>query len=65
MSEPLDSADLDAISELERSPGYFLVAERIRGELQRRRDELEHSDCEWQAMNMVRGQIKALREVLT
>jgi hypothetical protein len=62
--EPYDSGDLDAILELERSPGYALVAKRIGEELQRRRDELEHSEFDWQAMIAARGQIKALKIAL-
>lgn len=62
--EPLDSGDIDAISEMERSRGYELVADRIRQELERKRSELEKPlDLEGTATR--RGAISALRTVLS
>jgi hypothetical protein len=60
-AEPLDSADYDAILELERSPGYALVVERFRQELERKRTELELVS----SGSFERGQIAAIRMVLT
>jgi len=58
-----DSGDLDAILELEGSPGYRLVVERINAELDRQRAEIERPS-DWGVTNMFRGQVKALRTVL-
>lgn len=59
--ESLDSADLDAILELERSPGYALVVKRITTEIERKRTDLENGG------NAIRlcGEIAALRVVLS
>lgn len=61
LPEPIDSADLDAILEMERSPGWGLVRDRISYELERRRGELEHPE---RPPDGLRGEIKALRTVL-
>jgi hypothetical protein len=62
-SEPLDSGDLDALIDLERSRGYALVRERILAELERYRTGLEaDSDIGW--TSRLRGKIEALRTVL-
>lgn len=61
--EAPDSTELDALSDLLRSPGYALFQRRIEKELERRSRELEQpfdqvntADC--------RGYIRALRVVL-
>jgi hypothetical protein len=58
--EAYDSADLDAITDLERSRGWALVAARIQSELQRRQLELETPVGE-QATASLRGYIAAIR----
>lgn len=64
MSEDFDSADLDALKELRRAPGYALVAARIRHEIERKRDELEHQQISERDSSFTRGYIRALRTVL-
>lgn len=61
--EPPDSAEIDALKELQRSPGYELVMERIEEEMERRRDQLEDL-CTQQLTDYTRGYLKALRTVL-
>ena len=61
--EPLDSADHDAILELERSPGYALFQERVNAELQRRCAELELT-ATIDSTQFCRGTIYALRTVM-
>jgi hypothetical protein len=66
MGEPIDgpdSAELDAVKELLASPGWGLVAERIRTEIERRRNALE-GDLEVVATVKARGGLAALRMVL-
>ena len=58
--EPPDSSDLDALSEMERSPGFLLYSARVAAEIERLRTELEgnrNAEQTW----MARGQIKGLR----
>jgi hypothetical protein len=61
--EPLDSADLDALQELERSPAYALVVERIEIELER-----AGQACEREVLDVhvrrAQGAAAALRTVL-
>lgn len=59
--EKLDSADLDAILELERSPGYALIAQRLTEVLERKRLDLERPG---QDVQLLRGEISALRVAL-
>jgi len=63
MSEPYDSADLDAILELERSPGYALLVERVHFCLELQRTECEQPSSTW-TTHYAQGQCKALRTVL-
>jgi hypothetical protein len=60
-SPDYDSADLDALLELQHSPGYKLLLIRIDEELERLRDELETASGSAEGL---RGQCKALRTVL-
>lgn len=62
-SESYDSADLDALLELERSPGYALVTLRILDYLNDQRTELE-KPAETNQTDLIRGKIAALRVVL-
>lgn len=64
MTEPYDSADLDAILELERSRGYALLVERINDELERQRLECERPTTSWKTVDHAQGQCRALRTVL-
>jgi hypothetical protein len=57
-----DSADLDAILELERSPGYALVVKRLNGELERRRMHLESDPGD--GFLRAQGQVGGLRTAL-
>jgi len=59
--EKPDSAELDAIIELQKHPGWALVCQRVSEEIERLRDQLENQP------NLVdtRGQIKGLRLALT
>ncbi len=62
--EPLDSADFDALVELEKlSAGWALVKLRIQTEITRRLTELEN-DGDATATAAIRGGIRALRLVL-
>lgn len=64
MTDPLDSADFDALQELERlSRGWELVRSCIQQEIARRGTELE-SDSDPTATAKIRGAIEALRLVL-
>ena len=62
MTDP-DSADLDALQELVRSPGFQLYAARINEELERRRAELETAE-KLEAIKGSQGLIKGLRIAL-
>jgi hypothetical protein len=63
MSAPdYDSADLDAILELERSPGYALVSQRMSEELDRRRSHLETDPGD--GFLRAQGQVSGLRTAL-
>lgn len=65
MTEPqYDSAELDALREMERSPGYQLVLARIHEEIARRRDNLE-ADLNERQTACERGQILGLRTALS
>jgi len=64
MRAPYTTADLDAVVELQRSPGYALVVERINQELERRRHELEQP-IGIEGTSLARGQVQALRTVLS
>src|ERR1035437_6891369 len=55
-TEPFDCADLDAMLEFDRSRGWGLVQTRIRGELGRRRADLDGTGD----VPRPRGEIKAL-----
>ena len=60
IAEVPDSSDLDALREMERSPGFVLYSARIATEIERLRTELEgnrNAEQTWTA----RGQIKGLR----
>jgi len=59
-----DSGDLDAIRELEASPGYSLVRGRLLEELERKRSELERP-ADGEKTAMLRGAIAQLRTVLS
>jgi len=59
--EPLDSADLDALRELEQSPGYILVMERIFETIKKKRDDLERIDSRG---DLLRGELSGLRLAL-
>lgn len=58
--EKFDGADLDAILELQASPGYRLAIKRLEAELERRRVHLEQ-DCDLPLTAYTRGYIAALR----
>ena len=58
-----NSERLDWILELQRSPGYGLLVERIETELERLRIELERNQGA-DTTSHLRGQIYALRTVL-
>jgi len=58
-----DSAELDAIKELRRSPGYQLVETRIKEELHRKRLLLEMQGPEL-PFAKTQGYIEALKTVL-
>lgn len=60
-----DSGDLDAVVELDHSPGYVLVTKRIREMIERKRTELEGIGWDQCLTEAARGYVKALREVLT
>jgi hypothetical protein len=60
-TEPYDSADLDAIEELERSLGWALVVERIQMQIERERTDLEKDGDPAK----LRGSIAGRRNVLT
>ncbi|MBZ5578240.1 MAG: hypothetical protein LAP40_16885 [Acidobacteriia bacterium] len=62
--EELDSADLDAVKDLERSPGYALVRERVTAEIERLGRELE-GDLDAEKTAKLRGQLRAYRTLLT
>jgi hypothetical protein len=62
-NEALDSADRDAILELERSTGYALVKLRVQQEIIRRSAELE-LPTNIESTQYIRGVIYALRTVL-
>jgi hypothetical protein len=62
-TEPADSADLDAIRDLERSPGYALFSMRVVSEIRRKQDELEQPG-DIASTQYIRGMIYALRTVL-
>lgn len=64
MTEPLDSGDLDALLEMERSLGYRLLIGRIEEEIERKRNTLEQH-CDPEITATTRGEIAALRMVLT
>lgn len=64
IEEAPDSAEIDALKELERSPGYQLVVNRIAEMILRRCFELE-GELDEPKTNRIRGEIKALRDVLT
>lgn len=59
--EAVDSADLDAVLELQRSPGYALVVQRLGETLERKRLELERDG---EDVQLLRGEISALRVAL-
>ncbi len=61
--QSIDSGDLDALKELEQSPGYWLFKQRILDELERLRNDLEQMQPEILAQ-LTRGKINALRLVL-
>jgi hypothetical protein len=60
--EPYDSAELDALIELERSPGYALIRARYEFMLERKRQELEKPHDEAKTAQ-IRGEIAMLRDV--
>ena len=60
--ETPDSAELDAIIDLEAHPGYLLVVDRIADEINRSRNALE-SPKDLEETAQLRGYIKALRMV--
>jgi len=63
-AEPMDSGDLDALLDMERSLGYRLLTGRIQEEIARKCASLEdHWDLE--RTESLRGGIAALRMVLT
>jgi len=62
--EPLDSGDVDALLELERSRGYQLVCDRILQQLDCHRGRLE-AELLPAPTQYERGYIAALRMVLT
>jgi hypothetical protein len=62
-NEPPDSAEIDSLKELQRSPGYSLLVGRINAEMERKRDQLEDL-CTQQLTDYTRGYLKALRTVL-
>lgn len=62
MTEPWNSADLDAMLELESSRGYALLVERINAEMERNRLYLEADPGD--GFLRAQGQVKALRTVL-
>ena len=63
-AEPPDSAELDALAELERSPGWDLVKARVEWMLEKFRAALElPADVEKTAG--LRGKIDACRQVLS
>jgi hypothetical protein len=61
--DPVKGELLDAVKELERSPGWRLVAERITHELERSRTALEQPTGPEMTATL-RGGIGALRMVL-
>ena len=61
--EKYDSSDLDALVDLEQSPGYVLVAQRVVEQLELRRRKLEQ-ECDLPLTAYTRGYIAALRMVL-
>lgn len=63
MKNDYDSADLDALLELERHPGYALVVERLKEELERQRVECEQPSSTW-STHVAQGQVRALRVAL-
>jgi hypothetical protein len=62
-NEPLDSADRDAILEVEKSPGFALIQLRIHEEITRRSAELE-LPADIESTQYIRGALYALRTVL-
>lgn len=59
-----DSHEIDALSDLERSEGYKLFCERVDDLIATKCRELE-GDLDEVKSAKLRGQIKALRDVLT
>ena len=57
---PMDAGDRDALSELEISPGWRLVVDRVSAEAARRSAELEQP-AEEARTNFLRGTIAGLR----
>ncbi len=58
--EPLDSADRDAIIELEKSPAYALLTLRMVDEIKRRGKELEEP-ADIESTQYIRGVLYGLR----
>jgi hypothetical protein len=63
MTQEYDSADLDAILELQRSPGFALFAARVNATLEVERLECEKPSDTWMT-HFAQGQVRALRTVL-
>lgn len=61
--EKPDSAELDAIIELQKHPGWALVAARIAEEIERQRSALECEMVEQQAA-VIRGRLNGYRTML-
>ena len=59
--EPPDSADLDALQELQQAPGYVLTMERIFQTIETKRDDLERFGAQ---TDFLRGQLSGLRLAL-
>lgn len=63
-AEPMDSGDLDALLEMERSLGYRLLTSRIQEAIADKLADLERPSSE-ETTALLRGGIAALRMVLT
>ncbi len=64
MTDPLDAGDIDALEDLEQSPGYALFTGRVNREIKRQSLGLERDLTDLETAKL-RGSINALREVLT
>lgn len=63
MTEPFDTADVDALQELIYSRGWKLLEMRLRTELERKREDLE-MDSDLQKTSLARGRVDSLRLAL-